>query len=95
MLQEHTPAGSAFKLALYSSGDADLGTVQQLSTRLPADASADPTNNLRSYGNRQQVIHEGGNALTNTGVATTVQSLLTQIFQTHHGHQLLSQQEDV
>ena len=62
-----TPAGSAFKLALYSSGDADLGTTTTVYAS-PADASADPTNTYEVT-ETDSGYTEGGKALTNTGVA--------------------------
>ncbi len=60
-----TPAGDAFKIALYSSGSANLGTTTTVYTA-PADASADPTNTYEVT-ETSSGYTEGGNALTNTG----------------------------
>jgi|TARA_B100000678_G_scaffold226090_1_gene193849 hypothetical protein len=60
-----TPAGDAFKIALYSATTANIGTTTTVYTA-PADGTADPTNTLEvtSTGSGYTT---GGNALTNTG----------------------------
>ena len=62
-----TPAGSAFKIALYSSGSANLGTTttQWVVASTP---SADPTNTYEVTTTGSGYT-SGGKALTNTGVA--------------------------
>jgi len=62
-----TPAGSAFKLALYSSGSANLGTTttQWVVASTP---TADPTDTYEVT-TTSSGYTSGGNALTNTGVA--------------------------
>ncbi len=62
-----TPAGSAFKIALYSSTSANIGTTTTVWTA-PADAAADPTNTYEVT-TTDSGYTGGGNALTNTGVA--------------------------
>ena len=62
-----TPAGSAFKIALYSSGSANLGTTTT-AYAAPADATADPTSTYEVT-TTSSGYTGGGNALTNTGVA--------------------------
>ena len=62
-----TPAGSAFKIALYSSGSANLGTTttQWVVASTP---TADPTNTYEVT-TTGSGYSSGGKALTNTGVA--------------------------
>ena len=62
-----TPAGSAFKIALYSSGSANLGTTttQWVVASTP---TADPTNTYEVT-TTASGYSSGGKALTNTGVA--------------------------
>ena len=62
-----TPAGSAFKIALYSATTANIGTTttQWVVASTP---SADPTNTLEVTTTGSGYT-SGGNALTNTGVA--------------------------
>ena len=62
-----TPAGSAFKIALYSSGSANLATTttQWVVASTP---TADPTNTYEVT-TTSSGYASGGNALTNTGVA--------------------------
>ena len=64
-----TPAGSAFKIALYSATTANIGTTttQWVVASTP---SADPTNTLEVTTTGSGYT-SGGNALTNTGVAKT------------------------
>ena len=70
-----TPAGSAFKIALYSSGSANLGTTttQWVVATTP---SADPTNTYEVT-TTSSGYSSGGNALTNTGVGTTTVTSFT------------------
>ena len=62
-----TPAGNAFKIALYSATTANIGTTttQWVVASTP---SADPTNTLEVTTTGSGYT-SGGNALTNTGVA--------------------------
>ena len=62
-----TPAGSAFKIALYSAGDANL-TTTTTQWVVASTPSADPTNTLEVTTTGSGYT-SGGNALTNTGVA--------------------------
>ena len=62
-----TPAGSVFKIALYSDADANIGTTTTIYTA-PSDGTADPTN-TKEVTSTGSGYTTGGNALTNTGVA--------------------------
>ena len=62
-----TPAGSAFKIALYSSTSANLGTTTTQWV-VAATPSADPTNTYEVT-TTGSGYSSGGKALTNTGVA--------------------------
>ncbi len=64
-----TPAGSAFKIALYSSGSANLGTTttQWVVASTP---TADPTNTYEVT-TTASGYSSGGKALTNQGVTGT------------------------
>ena len=64
-----TPAGNAFKLALYSSASANLdGTTSQWT--VASDPSADPTNTYEVTSTSSGYV-TGGKALTNQGVTGT------------------------
>jgi len=64
-----TPAGNAFKLALYSSASANLdGTTSQWT--VATDPSADPTNTYEVT-TTSSGYASGGKALTNQGVTGT------------------------
>jgi len=76
-----TPAGHAFKLALYLS----TTTIDTTTT-----AYGGPTNEVATATG----YTGGGKALTNTGVGTTTVTSL-RIFLISHGHHLLSQLVDV
>jgi hypothetical protein len=67
--------GSVFKLALYSSGDANLGTTttQWVVASTP---SADPTNTLEVT-TTSSGYTSGGNTLTNTGVGVSTVTSFT------------------
>jgi hypothetical protein len=67
--------GSVFKLALYSSGDANLGTTttQWVVASTP---SADPTNTLEVT-TTSSGYTSGGNTLTNTGVGISTVTSFT------------------
>tara|TARA_R110000751_G_scaffold230756_1_gene332145 strand:+ start:20 stop:517 length:498 start_codon:yes stop_codon:yes gene_type:complete len=70
-----TPAGSVFKLALYSSGSANLGTTttQWVVASTP---TADPTNTYEVTTTTSGYT-SGGNTLTNTGVGITTVTSFT------------------
>jgi len=70
-----TPAGHAFKIALYSSGSANL-TTTTTAYAAPADATADPTSTYEVT-TTSSGYTGGGNALTNTGVGTTTVTSFT------------------
>ena len=70
-----TPAGNAFKIALYSSGSANL-TTTTTAYAAPADATADPTSTYEVT-TTSSGYTGGGNALTNTGVGTTTVTSFT------------------
>ena len=58
-----TPAGSAFKIALYSDADANIGTTTTVYTA-PSDGTADPTN-TKEVTSTGSGYTTGGNTLTN------------------------------
>ena len=70
-----SPAGNAFKIALYSSGSANLGTT---STQwvVASTPSADPTNTYEVT-TTSSGYTSGGNALTNTGVGISTVTSFT------------------
>ena len=70
-----TPAGSAFKIALYSSNSATLGTTTT-AYAAPADAAADPTSTYEVTTTSSN-YSGGGSALTNTGVAKSTTTSYT------------------
>ena len=70
-----TPAGSSFKIALYSSGSANL-TTTTTQWVVASTPSADPTNTYEVT-TTSSGYTSGGNALTNTGVGITTVTSFT------------------
>jgi len=70
-----TPAGSAFKIALYSDPDANLGTTTTIYTA-PSDGTADPTN-TKEVTSTGSGYTTGGSALVNTGVGISTVTSFT------------------